>query len=36
MLMSYELLVLIVKFGLNCKILKFLVKNKCDDENLMI
>jgi len=34
--MGYELLVLVVKFGLNSEVLEFLVKNECDDENLMI
>jgi len=36
MLMGYVLMVLIVKFELNCEVLEFLVNNKCDDENLMI
>jgi len=36
MMMGYELLVLVVKFRLNCEVLEFLVKNECDDEDLMI
>jgi len=35
-LMGHELLVLVVKFDLNCEVLECLVKNEYDGENSMI
>jgi len=33
---SMNLMMIIVKFGLNCDVLMFLVKNECGEENLLI